>query len=118
MRKIAQAHKWVLLAVVVAAGGVWVAFSSAAERTSREYEVAVGPYKSDTARMIEAYERLSSQYLTLVQQNLSHMAAADREILDKLTAIDKKLDEMSARLARLESPHADSGPSGAIKEPK
>lgn len=115
MKNIAHAQKWVLLVIFVAAGGVWIALSSAAERT-REYEIAVEPFKSDTVRMIEAYERLSSQYLTLVQQNLAQMAAADRDILNKLTVIDKKLDDLSARLARLESPLADSGPTEAIKE--
>lgn len=68
----------------------------------REYFVAVESTKSDTVRMIEAYERLSSQYLTLVQQNLSQMAAADRDILSKLDAIEKKLDDLAVRLARLE----------------
>jgi len=74
----------------------------AADR-SRDYIVAVEPQKSDTVRMIEAYERLSSQYLTLVQQNLVQMAAADRDILSKLTAIENKLDDLSKRLTRLEA---------------
>lgn len=117
MKKIAQAHKWALLVILVAAGGLWIAVSGAAERSNRQYEVEVGPYKSDMVRMIEAYERLSSQYLTLVQQNLSHMAAADREILDKLTAIDKKLDDLSSRLARLETPLAVTVPAEGKKEP-
>ncbi len=76
----------------------------AAERSSRQYEVSIEGQKSDTVRMIEAYERLSGQYLTLVQQNLAQMSAADRDILAKLETIDKKLDDLSARLAKLETP--------------
>jgi len=93
------------LAVMLAVVGVFAGLTAtgrAADRTSRQYEVTVEPQKSDTVRMIEAYERLSDQYLKLVQQNLIQMAAADRDILDKLNAIDKKLDDLSARLARLE----------------
>ncbi len=103
------AKRWIVLAIVVTAGGVWAALTYAAEKT-HEYEIAVEPYKSDTVRMIEAYERLSSQYLTLVQQNLSQMAAADRDILTKLTSIEKKLDDLSTRLARLESPQPAAPP--------
>ncbi|NLW83287.1 MAG: hypothetical protein GXY41_02615 [Phycisphaerae bacterium] len=78
-----------------------VSLGRASER-SREYFVAVEPQKSDTVRMIEAYERLSSQYLTLVQQNLAQMAAVDRELLAKLDSIETKLDALAVRLSRLE----------------
>lgn len=109
MKNTMHVKKWIVLGIFVAAGGLWVAFSNAAEK-SREYEIAVEPYKSDTVRMIEAYERLSSQYLTLVQQNLAQMAAADRDILTKLSSIDKKLDDLSVRLARLEMPQSATPP--------
>lgn len=89
-----------LVALGVIAG--LTATGRAADRSNRQYEVTVEPQKSDTVRMIEAYERLSDQYLILVQQHLVQMAAADRDILDKLNAINKKLDDLSARLARLE----------------
>jgi len=89
--------------LTMGAVGLFLLVSSgrAADR-SREYVVAVDPQKSDTVRMIEAYERLSSQYLNLVQHNLVQMAAANRDILDKLNAIEKKLDDIADRLSRLE----------------
>ena len=87
----------VLFLAVVSAG--WFAFCGAAETKTKEYEIAVEPYKSDTVRLIEAYERLSEQYLTLVQQNLAMMAAADRQILDRLDKIEAKIDALAAKAA-------------------
>ncbi|MGH2270886.1 hypothetical protein ACQ9LF_03725 [Anaerohalosphaeraceae bacterium U12dextr] len=75
--------------------------STIAERTTtREYEVTVPAVKTDTQRIIEAYERLSDQYLSLVQNQLNGMTANHRDILVRLDRIEKKLDELSSRLAR------------------
>lgn len=103
----------IAMAGVLAAGVLLVMSSDgrAAERGSRnEYEISVDAQKSDTVRMIEAYERLSDQYLKLVQQNLVQMSAADRDILAKLNTIDKKLDDLSARLANLEKDKKPADP--------
>ncbi len=76
--------------------------STIAERTTtREYEVTVPAVKSDTQRMIDAYERLSDQYLSLVQNQLNGMTANNRDILVRLDRIEKKLDDLSSRMARL-----------------
>ena len=58
----------------------------------------VGEQKSDMARMVEAYEKLSAQYLLMVQQNLSMMATTDQQIVTKLDALDKKMDELDKKL--------------------
>jgi len=87
----------VLFLFVVSAG--WFALCRAAETKTKEYEISVEPYKSDTVRLIEAYERLSSQYLTLVQQNLAMMSAADRDILSRLDKIEAKIDALAAKAA-------------------
>jgi len=73
---------------------VWMASSFAAN----SYDVIVGPQKSDMQRMIEAYERLSTQYLVVVQDNLALMANQDRLILEKLTTLEKKLDILTQKL--------------------
>jgi GTP-binding protein EngB required for normal cell division len=84
---------WILAAVVLIS--IWMASSFAANNS---YEVSVGPQKSDMQRMIDAYERLSTQYLVVVQDNLAHMAHQDRQILERLAAIEKKLDLLSQKL--------------------
>jgi redox-regulated HSP33 family molecular chaperone len=98
--------KTMVLVLLAAAGsGLW-AYSHGAEervsrdmdRSSREYEVVVPPIKSDMERMVEAYERLSDQYLTLVQSQLQGMDASQRMILQKLESIEKKLDELARKV--------------------
>ena len=94
----------VLLALVFA---LFALAGNAAEYTTRPipprtvYEVDVPEYQSDMARMINAYENLSSQYLSLVQQNLAMMDSNDRMILQKLEIIEKKLDELAKQVNSL-----------------
>lgn len=59
---------------------------------------SVGEQKSDMTRMVEAYEKLSSQYLSMVQQNLALMASNDQQILNKLDSLEKKIDELDKKL--------------------
>ena len=80
---------------------VFIASTIAERATTREYEVTVPAVKSDTQRMIEAYERLSDQYLSLVQNQLNGMAANNRDILVRLDRIEKKLDDLSAKVAAM-----------------
>lgn len=98
-----QTIVFVLLAAV--GSGLW-AYSHGAEervyrdmdRSSKEYEIVVPPIKSDMVRMVEAYERLSDQYLVLVQEYLKGMDANQRLILAKLEAIEKKLDDLNKKI--------------------
>lgn len=108
---------WISVVNVAILAAVFVGIISTvrAAGRDRDYIVAVEPQKSDTVRMIEAYERLSSQYLTLVQQNLVQMASTDRDILDKLAAIEKKLDALSVRLDRLTAT-GHTAPSSAVEQ--
>jgi len=77
-----------------------LSFAAVPEK-SREYDITVPAYKSDTVRMIEAYERLSDQYLTLVQQHLLGMDSTEQAILKKLDSLEKKLEEVSQKIDRL-----------------
>jgi TolA-binding protein len=98
--------KMMALVLLAAVGSGFWAYSHGAQervsrdtdRSSREYEVVVPPIKSDMERMVEAYERLSDQYLTLVQNQLQRMDADQRMILQKLESIEKKLDELSKKV--------------------
>ena len=93
----------ILLSLLAIGWGYW-AYSHAAVERSIQYEVQVPPYESDMARMINAYENLSSQYHTLVQQNLSMMDANDRMILLKLEVLEKKIDELAKKVDKLSAP--------------
>ena len=100
-------HKGFIL--IIAAGVLfagWLAMSKAAEQTPPPRGGAivygVAEQKSDMARMVEAYERLSAQYLSMVQQNLSMMSSDDKQILTKLETIDKKIDELTKKVDAIE----------------
>ncbi|MCE5186204.1 MAG: hypothetical protein LLF76_08785 [Planctomycetaceae bacterium] len=86
---------------------VWIAVPYAAQRPVRSdnnsYDVIVGPQKSDMQRMIEAYERLSEQYLVVVQDNLALMANQDKLILEKLSNLEKQVDLLSQKLDAMQS---------------
>lgn len=77
----------------------WIAVSYAAERNVEVYTTT--DYKSDMTRMVEAYERLSTQYLTLVQQNLTQLNQTDQQILNKLGEIEKKIDLLTQKVDAL-----------------
>ncbi len=93
-----------LVIVVLAAVVVWMAAGSVADDvmpTVRRGGVVVhtvGEQKSDMARMVEAYESLSSRYLSMVQQNLSMMSNTDQQILNKLDSLEKKIDELGKKI--------------------
>lgn len=103
-----RTQKCWMIGAVLAVGIGWVgmfwATPSSAKEVSTEYEISVPAMKSDTQRMVEAYERLSDQYLALVQNQLTGMAASDREILTRLDRIERKLDELSAKFDALQKP--------------
>jgi TolA-binding protein len=102
---------------------VFIASTIAERVTTREYEVTVPAVKSDTQRMIEAYERLSDQYLSLVQNQLNGMTANNRDILVRLDRIEKKLDDLSAKVASLKpadstSPDTPAKPAASTEPQK
>jgi TolA-binding protein len=98
-----KTHKTALITVIIIGLGTvlfgWMASANAEKvSTSREYEVVVGEAKSDTQRVIEAYERLSDQFLSLVQSQLVQMATNNRENAARLERMEKKLDDLSAKI--------------------
>jgi TolA-binding protein len=114
-----RTFKTLLLAAAVLVS-VWMAASYAADRPARSsnsYEVIVGEQKSDMQRMIEAYERLSEQYLVVVQDNLAFMANQDRQILEKLTVLEKKIDALDAKLDTAQKTTAPAKAAAAPEQP-
>jgi transcription initiation factor IIF auxiliary subunit len=89
--------------MLIAVGAVllagWITVSYAAERNVEVYTTT--DYKSDMTRMVEAYERLSTQYLSLVQQNLTQLNQTDQQILNKLVEIEKKIDLLTQKVDAL-----------------
>lgn len=107
---------WLLFGVAIGLAGTLIAVGKAAERKSTQYEVAVEAQKSDLVRMIEAYERLSSQYLALVQEHLMQMSTTHRHILEKLDMLEKKLDRLETALLSAQPAKAAGGQANYLSE--
>jgi predicted negative regulator of RcsB-dependent stress response len=89
----------------------WLASGNAEQvSTSREYEVVIPEAKSDTQRIIAAYERLSDQFLSLVQSQLVQMATNNRDVETQLERMEKKLDELSVKIDAMQKPAAPIAP--------
>ena len=101
----------ILIALIIVG---FITFTNAADR--RSYDVVVEPQKSDTVRMIEAYERLSDQYLQLVQTNLVMMAQNDQQIMQKLDKIEQKIDVLTKKIEALEADSSTAKPKTETSE--
>ena len=104
MRTIQKHKVMVFCGLIVILFAAWIIaadYTSDRTRATRENTFIVGPQKSDMQRLIEAYESLSSQYLTLVQQNLQLMASQDQQILTKLENMEQKIDALTKEVNKL-----------------
>ncbi|MBN2312278.1 MAG: hypothetical protein JXM79_00020 [Sedimentisphaerales bacterium] len=70
------------------------------------YEVqpnlSIPEYKTDTARAIEAYERLMDRYMDLTGSHLTTVGMDLRNIVTRLDSIDARLTELDSRLMKIE----------------
>jgi hypothetical protein len=77
-------------------------FDGAQGRDRTKYEIdpwiTTPEYKTDTARAIDAYERLMERYMDLSESYLID----SQSVAQKLESIDAKLTDLSARLERIE----------------
>ena len=96
---------WIVVAVVGCAV-IAVLFSGSIQGSQKTYEVhpnlSIPEYKTDTVRVIEAYERLMDRYMDLTGSHLSTVGIDLRNVVTKLDSIDGRLTELDARLARIE----------------
>ncbi|MBN1126449.1 MAG: hypothetical protein JXA82_15700 [Sedimentisphaerales bacterium] len=102
-------HRKQLVKMGILSGAVfgWIAWlgffsGSAAETYEIRPEITLGPYQTETMRMMDSYKRLSDQYLSLVQSNLSSMAIDTRQLVEKLDSMDCKLDTLTRQITRIE----------------
>ena len=83
-----------------------VCFSTSIQGRERSYElkpkITLPEYKTDTARVIDAYERMMDRFINLTERNLTGIDREVRGIARTLDSIDCKLRELSARTARIE----------------
>ena len=95
-----------VFAVIIACSAV-VWLSKSIQGGQKTYEIqphlTIPEYKTDLARVMDAYERLMERYLDLTQQNQSMVGTDLKYVVTTLDSIDRRLTEFSARIARIET---------------
>jgi len=90
--------------VVCCITAVW--FSTSIQGVPKTYElrpkITVPEYRTDTARAMDAYERLMERYMDLTERNSKMIGTDLKEVIKRLDSINDKLTELSARIARIE----------------
>jgi len=83
---------------------VWLAGSIQGGQKSYELkpEITLPEYRTDTARAIDAYERVMDRFMRLTERNLTGINTDVKDIAKKLVLIDCRLMEISTRMARIE----------------
>ena len=91
-----------VLCFVILAGGAMSLFGAEEKTYEIHPEIALGPYQTDTMRLMDAYERLMDRYMNMVEVNLQEMSRGNQGALKKLESIEAKLDALSWRMGRIE----------------
>jgi len=81
-------------------------------------EIRLPQFKTDTARVIDAYERLMDRYMGLIERNLTGIDRNVREVGEKLDSIDGKLARLSARMTVIEKALGIKQPKGPVAPAK
>jgi hypothetical protein len=72
----------------------------------RSYEIepviTTPEYRTDAARAIDAYERLMERYMDLTAKHLLQVGADCQAVTQRLDSLDARLEDISARLTRIE----------------
>ena len=83
-----------------------IMFSQSIQGNPKTYEVhpeiTMPEYRADSARAIDAYERLMDRYMGLTERNLVRIETKLDTVVRKLDSIDKQLKGLSLRISRIE----------------
>jgi hypothetical protein len=92
---------------VIIACSVVVWLSKSIQGSQKTYEIqphlTIPEYKTDLARVMDAYERLMERYMDLTEQNQSIVGTDLKYVVTTQDSIDGRLTELSVRIARIET---------------
>ncbi len=109
----------IMLSTVLACSVImaWLCISIRGESS---YEIGpritVPAYRTDTARAIDAYERVMERFINLTDKNLTDIDTEVKGIAATLHSIDRKLTELSGRMARIEKALGIEQPKKPVKK--
>lgn len=89
------------------------------QRTYRvKPEIDISDYKTANIRMIDSYERLMERYMNLVEKNLGETDTNIKNMSQSLVSIEKKVDMLSERMAKIEKALGIEQPQNHMAEPQ
>ncbi len=95
-----------VVSIIVICCFVIIWFSTSIEGSQRTYEVqpniSIPEHKTDTVRVIDAYERLMERYMDLTERNIEEIDTDVKTVIYKLESIEKGIKDLSDRMARIE----------------
>lgn len=104
--KTKESKKLLAAAVILTACLIVVRLAGSIQGGEKSYEVkpriTLPEYRTDTARAIDAYERVMERFVNLAERSLMAIDTDIKDIGKRLHSIDCKLTELSARMARIE----------------
>lgn len=108
----------VVAAVLVVCVAVWFATSIKGGENTYELhpEIFIPEYRTDAARAIDAYERLMERYMNLTELNLTGINSELKVIVRRLNSIDRKLEELSAKIVGIEKALGIKQPNPDLEE--
>ena len=96
----------ILAVIIVCSILIWLSASIEGSQ-KKTYEIhpniTMPEYRTDSARITDAYERLMDRYLDLTERNISAFGTDLNYIANKLDSIDSRMAELSARIAKIEA---------------
>ena len=90
--------------IVVCLIVIWLSRSIQGGEKTYEIQphITMPGYRPESARAIDAYERLMDRYMGMTEKNLVRIEREMGSAVRKLDSIDVRLRELSARMARIE----------------
>ena len=83
---------------------IW--FSTSIQGSQKTYEVrpnvSIPEYKTETVRVIDAYERLMERYMDLTETNIAGIDSDIQTVIRKLDSIEKGMNDLSSRITGIE----------------
>ncbi len=110
-----------VVGAVLVVSFIVIGFSSSIQGGENSYkikpEITLPEYRTDTARAIDAYERVMDRFMSLTEKSLTGINTDVEDIAKKLDSIDCKLTELSTRMARIEKALAIQQPEKRVEPP-
>jgi Na+/phosphate symporter len=116
-----QKKNLLIITAAVFAGIIVVWSFTSIQGSQRTYEVqpkiTMPEYRTDSIRVLDAYERLMERYMDLVEKNLKDIDIDIKKTTVQIDSIDAKLTLLCDRTARIEKALGIEQPKEATPKP-